>query len=171
MIVGSGGESRRQEAEYAGLGRARLLDLVVMLIGGPLKHFHVAFARLAREPLESLSLTPALIGQVLQRGPQALGFLPRRAPKQLAGEPESTLLEGERVLREGLVGALDLLEDLFELLLGSLVVHQLPSLPSYGDDGKAAILEKQWYSASGRALVWRERLAESLLEPERRLAG
>jgi hypothetical protein len=35
------------------------------------------------------------------------------------------LLEGEGVVRECLVGVLDLLEDLLEFLLRSLVVHHL----------------------------------------------
>src|SRR5919112_4084246 len=101
-----------------------------MVIGWALQHAHVGFARLARQPLESLPSIPALIPQCLQRGLQVLSFLAHGVLEQLAGEADSTLLQGEDVVGKGFVGALDLFEDLFELLLGSLVVHQLLSLPS-----------------------------------------
>jgi hypothetical protein len=112
----------------------------MMLIDGALEHLNVGFASLSRQPLEPLAFGLALIDQLLQPGPHAFGFRVRGALEQLSGEPEGTFLECEDVVHEGLVGVLDLLEDLLKFLLRSLVVHHLydHSLLLWRRDGRTA---------------------------------
>ena len=133
-----------------------LLDLMVMFVDGLLEDLHVGFARLLRQPLEPLAFAPALIGQLLKRGPHALGFRVCGVLEQLSGEPESTFLECEDVVHKVLVGVLDLLEDLLKFLLRSLVVHHLcdHALLLLRHDGTTVgILEKRPYSATLPATV------------------
>src|SRR5919107_4212234 len=129
----------------------------MMLIDGPLEYPRVSFSSLPLQPLEPLAFAPAPFGQILQSIPHAWSLPARGVLQQLSGELEGALLEGEGVIRECLVGALDLLEDLLEFLLCSLVVHHLlRSLPSLVDarGSTVGILDKRLYSASGGVGRW-----------------